>query len=46
MSDPQLMKLLNFDEAELQANRNGRISGRQTARLQNKEKGTKTLFSL
>lgn len=33
MSDPQLMKVLKFDESDLQANRNGRITERQTARL-------------
>lgn len=41
MSDPRLMKLLNFDEAELQANRNGRISEKQKARLAQAEKSQK-----
>lgn len=37
MSNPQLMKLLNFDESDLQANRNGRITERQMARLDEME---------
>lgn len=44
MSDPQLMKFFNFNESELNANRNGRLSERQKARLQNKETGTKIGF--
>jgi len=42
MSDQQLMNHLGFDESELQANRNGRISEKQKARLQIKETGSKT----
>ncbi len=34
MSNPQLMKFLNFNEADLQTNRNGQISEKQKARLQ------------
>ncbi len=37
MSDQQLMNLLKFDEVELQANRNGRLSEKQKVRLQKME---------
>lgn len=37
MTDPQLMKLFEFDESDLQANRSGRISERQTTRLRKME---------
>ncbi len=41
MNDPQLMKYLNFDESDLQANRSGRITEKQLARLKTKESGSK-----
>ena len=42
MDDQQLlMKLFDFNEAELQANRNGRLSERQKARLAQAEKSQK-----
>jgi hypothetical protein len=41
MGDPQLMKLFDFDESELQANRNGRLSEKQKARLSADEKNQK-----
>ena len=37
MSDPQLMKLFDFDESDLQANRNGRISARQMKSLKSED---------
>lgn len=37
MGDQQLMKHFDFDESELQANRNGRLSEKQKARLQKQE---------
>lgn len=42
MNEQQLMSHLGFDESELQANRNGRLSEKQKARLQIKETGSKT----
>lgn len=41
MSDSQLMIHFKFDEAELHANRSGRISEKQKERLQIKESGAK-----
>ena len=41
MSDPQLMKFFDFDESELHANRNGRLSEKQKARLAKDEKSRK-----
>lgn len=41
MNDQQLMNLLKFDESDLQANRNGRISEKQTMRLQKMESTAK-----
>lgn len=41
MTDTYLMQVLNFDEAELRENRNGRISEQQKSRLHAKEKGSK-----
>ena len=41
MSDTPLMNRLLFDESELQANRNGRLSEKQKERLQIKESGSK-----
>ena len=33
MSDPQLMSYFKFDEADLQANRNGQFTDKQKARI-------------
>ena len=41
MSDPQLMSLFDFDESELYANRNGRLSERQKTRLAQAESSSK-----
>ena len=41
MSDLQLMKFFDFDESELQVNRNGRPSEKQKVRLIKNEKGKK-----
>lgn len=41
MSDQRLMNLFQFDEGELNANRQGRLSDRQKERLQIKESGAK-----
>ena len=46
MSDPLLMKLLDFDESELQANQNGRISERQMMRLHEMEASAKKMSLL
>jgi hypothetical protein len=46
MNDPQLMQLLKFDEAELQANRLGRISEKQRARLAQEESSRKSCSSV
>ncbi len=37
MKSEELMKYFNFDESELDANRNGRLSEKQSIRLQKKE---------
>ncbi len=41
MNDPQLMNLLKFDESDLQTNRSGSISEKQTMRLQKMESTAK-----
>ena len=46
MTDPQLMSYLDFDEAELQANRNGRLSEKQKTRLEQAEKSSKGCSSI
>jgi hypothetical protein len=44
MSDEILEQYLKFDEYDLQANRLGQLSGKQKARLAQKDKSTKTWF--
>jgi hypothetical protein len=44
MSDPELEKILDFDEADLNANRNGSLTERQKTKLTKDEKSTKWLF--
>ncbi len=46
MNDLQLMKLFDFDESDLQSNRNGRLSEKQKARLEQAEKGSKGCSSV
>ncbi len=46
MDAQQLMRLLNFDEADLQTNRNGHISEKQNARLQKMEASAKKMSLL
>jgi hypothetical protein len=43
MSDPQLMKIFDFDESDLQANRNGRISARQMKSLKSEDASSNAL---
>jgi len=42
MSDPQLMSYFKFDEADLQANRNGQLTEKQKGRLVKEDKRDKT----
>ena len=42
MSDPQLMSYFKFDEADLQANRNGQFTDKQKARLVKEDKRDRT----
>jgi hypothetical protein len=42
MSDPQLMSYFKFDEADLQANRNGQFTDKQKARIVKEDKRNKT----
>jgi len=46
MNDPQLMKLFDFNESELNENRNGRLSDRQAKRLQKVERSQKGCSSI
>jgi hypothetical protein len=46
MSDPQLMKMFEFDESDLQSNRNGRLSEKQKTRLEKAEKSSKGCSSI
>ncbi|MGA7193471.1 MAG: hypothetical protein WBW94_07545 [Anaerolineales bacterium] len=42
MSDPQLMNYFNFNEADLQANRNGQLTEKQKGRLVKEDKRDRT----
>ena len=46
MSDPHLMKMFEFDESDLQSNRNGRLSEKQKTRLEKAEKSSKGCTSI
>lgn len=46
MSDPQLMEMFEFDESDLQSNRNGRLSEKQKTRLEKAEKSSKGCSSI
>lgn len=45
MSGTSLSKVLNFDESDLAANRNGRLTEKQTGALTEKYKSNRTLYS-
>ena len=44
MTDNELMKYFDFDESDLNTNRNGRLSPKQNARLSHSDKSSRKLF--
>ncbi|MBK8783113.1 MAG: hypothetical protein IPO22_15190 [Anaerolineales bacterium] len=44
MSDPQLMKLFNFDESDQQSNRNGHISEKQIEALKYEDASSNNVY--